>query len=524
VDGRDAEWLGEYEVLRVLARGLRCDTLLARAHGPGGFRRTVLLKRYPVPVDEREAQDLAREARALACVSSSCVVQLYGFSRILGRPLLVLEYVPGPSLADAAGASGPLPLLDEVVLYVGYALFTGLSATHRARDPDTGEVAPIVHRDLHPGKVRLSWTGDVKVTGFATAKVIVGSDSTRPGQPRGTYGYMAPEQVLGEPESVRTDVYSAALVLYELLAHRRVFDVNMPELELLRAMAYPSLPPLGSLRPRLDPALCTAIDLALAPNPDARRASARDLAEVLASCVDLRSAREACVATLARMRAEAGWGTTPRAPRATVSADLPSEPDRTERFRFDDMPAPRSVRPSTISLHTVAPSAPVARSRATRFWRRAAALSAATIAASVVALIAVRPLAVPRRTPKPAEATAVHDPSSRAVHVAPSTVQAARSGVVVDAAPPASAATERPPPVPAVSLSASPPRPLPVPTKGTLMTPKRAISHRIYVDGRVIGEGYGSFDVRCGVRVVRVGSAGHDQRIVVPCGGAVAVP
>jgi hypothetical protein len=61
-------------------------------------------------------------------------------------------------------------------------------------------------------------------------------------------------------------------------------------------------------------------------------------------------------------------------------------------------------------------------------------------------------------------------------------------------------------------------------TRGTLLTPPRAVTHRIYVDGRVIGEGRGSFDVRCGVRLVRVGSKGRDQRVVVPCGGSVTVP
>jgi serine/threonine protein kinase len=507
VNDPNAEWFGEYEILRLLATGPRWDTLLARAHGPGGFRRAVLVKRYALPADESETRELAREARALARVSGPCVVQLHGFSRIQGRPLLVLEYVPGPTLAEAARA---LPALtDEVMLYIGHALFSGLATAHEACDLDTGEAAPVVHRNVHPGNVRLAWTGDVKLTGFAMAKRLVGDDATYPGRPRGTYGYMAPEQVLAEQESARTDVYSAALVVYELLARRRAFDVGaMPELELLKAMAYPSLPPLASLRPDLDPSLCRVMDLALAPDPGVRRASASAMATVLGSMIGRRWARQACAEALAPMRADPSWHATPRAPSATVSSDLPSEPDRTERFLFDEVPVPRSVRPSTISLPVPATSTPPARPRATRL-RRWVALSAATVALALLALLARRPLAVFHRAPKTAEGPAPNPPS--AAHAGPS--------VAIDRTPPQASRPSSPP-----SASAPLAAPPPSPTRGTLLTPPRAASHRIYVDGRVIGEGHRSFEVRCGVRLVRVGSAGRDQRVVVPCGGSIAVP
>src|SRR5262249_13398511 len=157
-------------------------------------------------------------------------------------------------------------------------------------DAETGEVTPVVHRDVHPRNVRLAWSGEVKLTGFAMAKLPAGDDEPAREGLRGTYGYMAPEQVLADEESPRTDVYSAALVVYELLARRRAFDVGVtPELELLKAMAHPALPPLASLRPDLSPALCRAIDLALVPDPAARHASATGLALVLGSMVGARS-------------------------------------------------------------------------------------------------------------------------------------------------------------------------------------------------------------------------------------------
>jgi hypothetical protein len=422
-------------------------------------------------------------------------------------------------LAEAARAMPAL--IDQVILYIGHALLAGLATAHEACDAETGEPAPVVHRNVHPGSVRLAWTGDVKLTGFATAKRLVGGDATYPpGRLRGTYGYMAPEQALGEKESVRTDIYSAALVLYEMLAHRRVFHVDgMPELELLKAMAYPSLPSLASLRPDLHPSLCKVIDLALAADPGARRASASAMATVLGSMIGLRAARQACAEALAPMRADPSWHATPKAPSALASSDLPSEPDRTERFHFDEVLVPRSVRPSTLSLHPL-PEAPagVARPRAARV-RRWVALAAAAVAMAAVALLAPWWIAVRHRAPKTAERTAPRPAS--AAHGGPS--------AAIGRPPPVSPVTA-PPVAPSALPAASPPVvqvpavPPPSPTRGTLLTPPRAVTHRIYVDGRVIGEGHRSFEVRCGVRLVRVGSAGRDQRVVVPCGGSIAVP
>lgn len=190
MNDRAVEWFGEYEILRVLAIGPRSETLLARAHGPGGFRRRVVLKRYVTPADERETREFAREARALARVAGPNVVQLHAFTRLQGQPLLVLEHVPGLSLAEVA-ALRALP--DEAALHVGHALFSALAAAHEARDAETGEIAPVVHGDVHPGNVRIAWSGEVKLTGFATARLPLGDDTPRPGGLRWTPGYMAPE-------------------------------------------------------------------------------------------------------------------------------------------------------------------------------------------------------------------------------------------------------------------------------------------------------------------------------------------
>src|SRR5262249_34225249 len=143
---------------------------------------------------------------------------------------------------------------DDVALYVMAQVFAALAAAHAARDPATGEFASVIHRDVSPKNVLVDWEGAVKLTDFGIAKLAGVSGDTRAGLLKGTYGYMAPEQVLGDPTTVRTDVYAGCLLLRELLLGRREFERgDMPELELLQAMADPRLRPIEELRPGVSP-------------------------------------------------------------------------------------------------------------------------------------------------------------------------------------------------------------------------------------------------------------------------------
>jgi serine/threonine-protein kinase len=458
-------------------------------------------------------------------------VRLYDFSSLDGDPVLVLEHVPGMSLEDAVSgltATGR-ELPEDAVLYVGYSIFAALSAAHSVRMPESSEKTTILHRNICPASVRLAWTGAVKLGGFDMAKVLdSASEPTRPGILHGAYGYIAPEQLLAGQYSTASDVYSAALIVYELLSRRRAFDAaSQPELALLQAMAHPSLPPLASLRPYLHPSLCAALTTALAPRPEDRTITAAELATILASMVDLSTARETCVAVLATIREGGTGATTPRAPPVDVpdalpSDALPSDPDATERFRFDDVLRPDAT-PAYDSLRAAAAMAlsdpPKKRlEAAARFMstRHAPFFFAAAFCVAMLAImVGVRGTATPRRptTSAPARSSAPSTPVAPQPSVAKSI-----------AAPPAPVAT--PPPASAsASASAGEARPAPTnPKAGLLLLPARSAGHRIFVDGRVVGEGPRPYQVACGARRVRVGSAGVERVTIVPCGGSVQVP
>src|SRR6202035_781545 len=129
--------------------------------------------------------------------------------------------------------------------------------------------------DVNPSNILIPWDGHVKLADFGIAKVSGVASDTQAGFIKGTYGYMAPEQVRGEPITVRTDVYAAALLLWELLARRKAIQRGaLPEMEVLRAMAEPSLVSLDVLRPDLSPRLRDAVARGLEPSPDQRNLTA----------------------------------------------------------------------------------------------------------------------------------------------------------------------------------------------------------------------------------------------------------
>ena len=288
--------------------------MLAVSRGPHGFQRSVVLKRVQASVEDEPAMDedardatarLGREALAYARLAHPAIVRLFDFVEDDGRLTLVLEHVDGLSLARiltglrAAGTD-----LDEAsVWYIGYRVFLALAAAHSARDPMTREFAPVIHRDVSPGNVLVGWDGYAKLGDFGVARLAGVPGDTRPGVVKGTVGYLAPEQVRGEPATVRTDVYAACLLVRELLLRSPVFPrENRSEMELLAAMAAPELVPLAALRPALPVHLTDAIDRGLSVDPEARTASADELVAILRSVIDMETARERLVDKMGRLR------------------------------------------------------------------------------------------------------------------------------------------------------------------------------------------------------------------------------
>jgi len=504
--------IGAHEVVGVLGRSAANEVLLATTRGPHGFVRPVVVKcaREPDFAEPGASHALAREALAYARLNHACVVQLYEVIEDDEQVALVLEYVPGASLARVRGllAQYDRRLTDASALYVMASVFAGLAAAHEARDPWTGEFVPVVHRDVNPNNVLLSWDGAVKLTDFGIAKVTGVASDTCVGLVKGTYGYMAPEQVLGEAITPRTDVYCACLLLRELLLGRRNFDPRgKHELELMQEMAAPGLEPVERLRAGIPPVIAGALRVGLEPNPDARSVTAADMRDMLSAFVRADDARRELATMLAAFRGEIQVLPCEQSVTSGRPSIPPAEPSSPSPI-LAPSPTPPTTTPTPTPAQSIKVPTPygVAQSiapvnLATDLRPKADGIVLLLTSAACAAMVGL--LLLPRRAPPPTHAA-----------IAPSAELPQ---------PESTAPTPSPPPATTVESDTTHNEDVPPAASGIVVTPSLADSHRVYMDGRIVGASGQTFRISCGPHVVRIGSAGRVQNVLVPCGGEIAV-
>jgi len=282
--------IGKYQLLRKLATGGMAEVYLARAAGPMGFEKLVVLKRVLPHLAEEEnfVTMFLSEARLVAQLNHPNVVQVFDFGEHLGVWFLVMELIDGPNLRAllkrAAEAKEPLPM--PLVARVISLACEGLAYAHDFIDPNTRQHLELVHRDISPDNILLSRTGAVKVVDFGIAKVANQLHHTRTGMVRGKFSYMPPEQLQGDKLDRRADVYALGMCLYELLTGTRPFDTSV-EAVVVRAVLYESFKKATDFRPDIPPALLAILDKALAKKRDERyrdcRAMQADLERYIAA-------------------------------------------------------------------------------------------------------------------------------------------------------------------------------------------------------------------------------------------------
>src|SRR5579864_3095481 len=227
------------------------------------------------------ADSFAHEASVCARLIHPCIVQVRAFLEEPGFAALVYEYVPGVTLARVIRLcqTHAVRLPDQAGWHIVERVLAALAYAHSFRD-NTGQLTPIVHRDVSPSNVLLDWAGGAKIADFGIAKVLGVSPATRVGMVKGTLGCMAPEQARGDPVNERADVYAAALLAWRLGTGRVPFAKHQKdEFELLRAMRQPRIKPLSVIRPDLPEPLLEAVACALEPEVDRRTISAAELAD-----------------------------------------------------------------------------------------------------------------------------------------------------------------------------------------------------------------------------------------------------
>lgn len=260
-----------------LGEGGMAKVYLASAKGPGGFTKLVVLK----SMHERDLGDDAirsmfvEEARLSARFNHPNLVQVQEASIHTDPPFLVMEYLDGKPLSALRGR-------DRVTLGMRLAIIsevlTGLEYAHNLCDFD-GAPLGIVHRDVSPHNVFITYDGSVKVLDFGIAKVVTSSMRTQAGEVKGKLAYMAPEQMLGAAIDRRADVFSVGSLLWEAAVGKRMWD-GLTEPHMMHRLAVGDIP-RPSQAADVDPELEEIIVKATAPDAKERYASAQELQQAL---------------------------------------------------------------------------------------------------------------------------------------------------------------------------------------------------------------------------------------------------
>jgi serine/threonine-protein kinase len=419
-----------------IAAGGMATVHLARLMGPIGFARTVAIKQmHPhLASDEKARSMFIDEARLAARVRHPNAVAVLDVVVVDRDLLLVMDYVHGESLSRLVAASPPegraLPVHLASAILIG--VLHGLHAAHEAKD-ERGEPLGLVHRDVSPQNILVGLDGVSRVVDFGIAKAAGRLQTTTDGQLKGKASYLAPEQIIDGTVDRRADVYAASVVLWELLAGRRLFDGPIPA-STLRQVLSPTYEPPSQYAPSVPPEVDRVVMQGLSWGPGQRFANAWEMAAELEKVAPPASVRQISE----WVESVAGETLRARAKRvadieSASSADVPAGPIRRPHESQDGL--------ATAVEGLVAPAPRSSPRGAKRFAAAGLGLGALSLGGWLA--LGSHRAPPPREAPPPPSAVAAMDsvPSSPAAPASvgplPSAVAVAPSAIVTT--PPANA-------------------------------------------------------------------------------------
>lgn len=355
------------------------DVFKGRVQGPAGFERVFVVKRIlPHLSDDPQFNKMfVEEAKLSARLNHPNIVQVFELGSVDGEYFISMEYVRGRDLAETmrtlwARIGPPRP---ELVAYVGREMCRALAYAHDLVGDD-GQPIGMIHRDVSPSNVMLSYEGAVKLLDFGIAKALGGDQSDEGNTARGTlkgkFAYMAPEQTQGSDVDRRIDVFATGIVLHEILTGRRLFK-GENDLQTVEKVRQCDVPPPSLQNPLCPPELDAIVLRALARNRDHRFQTAHDMADALDDIVHATRFQPTHLAQLMRDLFPGEAGVDPRATTGSVRISQTMTGSSSRPYsgpvRSPTIP-PVSVSRSSGAAHQVeaapAPPAPPPRSS----WQR----------------------------------------------------------------------------------------------------------------------------------------------------------
>ena len=276
---------GRYQLLERIATGGMAEVFLARSFGVEGFEKRLVIKRIlpELAQSPRFVQMFVHEAKLSVSLSHPNIVQVFDLGKVGDDHYMAMEYIQGRDLTQVLrvlrrnGERLPLP----IAVTIAAAVARGLAYAHARAAPD-GRPLHIVHRDVSPHNIMVSYEGDVKLVDFGIARLMgesAGATATK-GPGGGKFAYMSPEQAAGQPVDHRSDIFSLGVVLFEMLAGKRLFSDGDSD-EKLRAVVNCVVPDVRTLNPEVPEAMVAILAKILTKDPADRYADAALLEEDL---------------------------------------------------------------------------------------------------------------------------------------------------------------------------------------------------------------------------------------------------
>ena len=274
---------GKYYLLERINVGGMAEVFKAKAFGVEGFERLVAVKKIlpAVAEDDEFIRMFIDEAKIAVQLNHANIAQIFDLGMADGAYYIALEYVPGKDLRTIYEGARKYrrPISISQACFCTLKVCEGLDYAHNKRDAQ-GRALHIVHRDVSPQNVLISYEGEVKIIDFGIAKAAGRASRTKAGILKGKFGYMSPEQVRGLPLDRRSDIFSLGIILYELLTMERLFlgESDFSTLEKVRNVEI--LPP-STYNRNIPEDLEAVVLKALSRDPDDRYPTANDFHDAL---------------------------------------------------------------------------------------------------------------------------------------------------------------------------------------------------------------------------------------------------
>ena len=325
---------GKYLLLDKIASGGMAELYRAKITGDRGFEKIVAVKKIlpHLAFDNVLVTSFIDEAKLAAMLQHQNIVQIYDFGTMANSYFIAMELLAGKDLRLTTNKSKQknMPMDLETALYITAQICEGLEYAHTLRDFQ-GKQLGIIHRDISPPNILITYNGQVKIIDFGIAKARNQSKDTQVGIIKGKVAYMSPEQAEGKGIDHRSDIFATGILLYEMLARRRMFN-GEDTFQVLSQVREARFDPPENVIGYRHPKLFEILNRALAKNPDQRYASSGDMRadiERLLNKLPDRPSSQSITQYMHRVF-EKEISDEDLAMRAAMQTQMPAEPPRTE--------------------------------------------------------------------------------------------------------------------------------------------------------------------------------------------------